>query len=465
MNLDIYVEFNNNNLSFQLFLPSEFMEKDIEIYSEIESESFYECNINSLNFNELTDKLKTFIVKHKDFLDIKNIESLNFQVIQGSNENLYKFLKVFENQNIEIQINNFKDFISNTKNEDYKNLKIRFKNSTDILTHKEFKEMYNKLNEIIEFVKHYNLSPLERVMLVYDIVKSNKYRQEKRKDSCNISRNLNQILNSNKIVCVGFANLLDYLLINLDIDSNIITLQYKNKKSGHERNYIHLIDEKYNINGVFFLDATWDSKKSDEYLDNYRFFLKPFRYFKYVNPTENVSSQLKFSVLEKSCEETIDELDKNNYYKSIKFLMYLNSLEKTFNKNLTETNFMNLLNVDNEVLKEKIKLVFKLYSKTIKESAFKNALYKIRKIEYINGIIDYEPTEEIIDNVCNRYFKETSEIRLLKALNLYEEPTLDEDLKEAKANSVEEDLLRMRFLKALKNEIGDLPENDFIKKM
>ena len=40
--------------------------------------------------------------------------------------------------------------------------------------------MYNKLNEIIEFVKHYNLSPLERVMLVYDIVKSNKYRQEKR---------------------------------------------------------------------------------------------------------------------------------------------------------------------------------------------------------------------------------------------------------------------------------------------
>ena len=117
------------------------------------------------------------------------------------------------------------------------------------------------------------------------------------------------------------------------------------------------------------------------------------------------------------------------------------------------------------MLKEKIKLVFKLYSKTIKESVFKNALYKIRKIEYINGIIDYEPTEEIIDNVCNRYFKETSEIRLLKVLNLYEEPTLDKVLKEAKANSVEEDLLRMRFLKALKNEIGDLPENDFIKKM
>lgn len=465
MNLDVYVEFNNDNLSFQLFLPSEFMEKDIEIYSEIESESFYECNINSLNFNELTNKLKSFIAKHKDFLGIKNIESLNFQLTQDTNENLYNFLKVSENLNIEIQVNDFKEFINNTKNEDYKNLKIRFKNSTDILTHKEFKEMYKKLNEIVEFVKHYNLSPLERVMLVYDIVKSNKYRQEKRKDSYNISRNLNQILNSNKIVCVGFANLLDYLLTNLDIDSNIINLQYENKKSGHERNYIHLIDEKYNINGVFFLDATWDSKKNDEYLDNYNFFLKPFRFFKYVTPTETVSSQLKFSVLEKSCEETIDEVDKNNYYRSIKFLMYLNSLEKTFNKNLAETSFMNLLNVDTETIKEKIKLIFKLYSKTIKENAFKNALYKIRKIEYINGIIDYEPTEEIIDNVCNKYFKETSEMRLLKALNLYEEPNLSKDLEEAKANSVEEDLLRMRFLKTLKNEIGDLPENDFIKKM
>ena len=43
----------------------------------------------------------------------------------------------------------------------------------------------------------------------------------------------------------------------------------------------------------------------------------------------------------------------------------MNSLEKTFNNNLTETSFMKLLNVDDEVIKEKIKLVFKLYSKTI----------------------------------------------------------------------------------------------------
>ena len=42
---------------------------------------------------------------------------------------------------------------------------------------------------------------------------------------------------------------------------------------------IYLNDKKYNVEGVYFLDATWDSKKSEEdklYPYRYKYFLKTF---------------------------------------------------------------------------------------------------------------------------------------------------------------------------------------------
>ena len=42
---------------------------------------------------------------------------------------------------------------------------------------------------------------------------------------------------------------------------------------------------------------------------------------------------------------------------------------------------------------------------------------------------------------------------------------MNKDLKEIKAKSVEEDLLRIRMIKAFKTKLDDFPENDYIKKM
>ena len=46
--------------------------------------------------------------------------------------------------------------------------------------------MYEKLNEIISFINYYNLSNLEKVLLIYDIVKANEYKKENKDDDYGI---------------------------------------------------------------------------------------------------------------------------------------------------------------------------------------------------------------------------------------------------------------------------------------
>ena len=75
------------------------------------------------------------------------------------------------------------------------------------------------------------------------------------------------------------------------------------------------------------------------------------------------------------------------------------------------------------------------------------------------------PTEEYIDSVCDKLYPQCKEDKILMAIGLYEEPTLDKSLNQANANSVDQDLLRIRLLKVLKEKLNDFPENDYIKKM
>jgi len=240
-------------------------------------------------------------------------------------------------------------------------------------------------------------------------------------------------------------------------------MRYKNKNVGHERNYIYLKDDKYNINGVFFLDATWDSKRNNEYLDNYRYFLKPFNFFKAVTPTEEIISPTKFQLLEKNKEEMFSYVDNLSEFDFIKLSVVLSQLIKEYDKSVGP-----IFSVQNKTKEEIINIIneiIKNYNKTIPEEAFKNALYRVRKIEYINGILNKKLTEADIDKICQEYYKNYNQIKFLKLFNIYEKPNVDKELEESKASSTEEDLLRMRFLRALKTKLNDFPENDFIKKM
>lgn len=468
MNIDIYTEFENNEVTFRLSLPFEFLDINEEEYTNLENSIVYKSNTLNVDYDKFYQNIyNIFNQINKVFCNEKEkFEKDNIKILAedfSNNKIVFDFIKKNKNFNIVFNVEDFNEIIDNLKDESYPNLKIYFKNSKECISYKEFYEMHSKLNEIVNFINHYNLSPLEKVILVYDIVKSNEYKKENKDEDYGISRDLNQILNSNKIVCVGYSNLIDYLLTNLGIKSNTTTMCYKNKNVGHERNYIYLKDDKYNIDGIFFLDATWDSKRNDEYLENYRYFLKPFNFFKAITPTEEIISPTKFQILEKNKDELISYINKLKESDYIRLSIVLSQLIREYDKtvgpifNIQNKSKDEIINIINEIVKN--------YNKNIPEQAFKNAIYRVRKIEYINGILKKALTEADIDKICQEYYKNSSQIKFLKLFNLYEEPTLDKALEESKASSTEEDLLRMRFLKALKTKLNDFPQNDFIKKM
>ena len=76
------------------------------------------------------------------------------------------------------------------------------------------------------------------------------------------SRNINKVLTSDKIVCVGFSSLLKCLCNKLGIEGELESLQLKNKETneivGHSAFCVKIKDPKYDLNGIFFADPTAD---------------------------------------------------------------------------------------------------------------------------------------------------------------------------------------------------------------
>ena len=139
-----------------------------------------------------------------------------------------------------------------------------------------------KLEKMVSPIRDSDMSPLEKYLAVYDIVKKFKDYKEN-KDKPDIARNLRYILDDNNayIVCVGFSALLSELLNRVGISNAKIspsidtsydkgyTQEAKNLNlSGHARNLIHLDDNKYHIHGYYLADSTWDNYlETDIYLN------------------------------------------------------------------------------------------------------------------------------------------------------------------------------------------------------
>ena len=149
---------------------------------------------------------------------------------------------------------------------------------------------------------------------------------------------------------------MDFILRNLGFETNLITLGYKNSKTGHRRNSILLNDDKYNINGMFFLDATWDSKKDENYIDNYNFFLKPARFFCFINQNEHIITPNIFKLLEKSEEDIFNNVKTTNKPMEISF--NISTLIFKFSKRRDY-----LLNLNTRPDEEIKKVIHQMYSK------------------------------------------------------------------------------------------------------
>lgn len=181
---------------------------------------------------------------------------------------------------------------------------------------------YEKL--LYSFIKPaQNMSPFEKYIYAYDITKKFKKYKENKKDKIK-ARRVYDILNNNYMVCVGYSELLGDLLEKLEIESIGFSVevglqpykahgQLKNKYGdkwkdmdkqekyklieeqknfipdsygGHLRRLVHIVDEKYGINGIYFADPTWDNDLEN---DSYNYLL--------MTSDEVLDSRKKFKFL------------------------------------------------------------------------------------------------------------------------------------------------------------------------
>lgn len=156
----------------------------------------------------------------------------------------------------------------------------------------EFRSLVETIRWYRELINSYNLSPVEKLAFAYDIMKTFEYNAEKKNEDSSISREPQKIIFSGNIVCAGYSIFLKEVIRGLDpnikLDTYSLTCFEDNDvvvTGRHMRNIVRINDDKYNIHGIYSLDATWDSyskKRVKMYgidydgLDLYKYFLVPF---------------------------------------------------------------------------------------------------------------------------------------------------------------------------------------------
>ena len=122
------------------------------------------------------------------------------------------------------------------------------------------------------------LSNYEKFLYAYNIVKHFKEYKETKGEDKFVSRTLYKILDNDEyMVCVGFSNLFVDLLSKLGIEATTYSIgvdvgfdemdvmsenidgNYTTEYGAHSRVIVNLVDPKYNINGIYQSDPTWDN--------------------------------------------------------------------------------------------------------------------------------------------------------------------------------------------------------------
>ena len=135
-------------------------------------------------------------------------------------------------------------------------------------TLKEMIDVYNGLLSLAKTAIDNNYSPAESIFYIYNIAKKRIYNEENQEEKYCKSRSITDILNGDKIVCTGYSNLVAAIANILHIPVEISYWDdITDKTAGHAANIVYLNDPKYNICGIYAIDATWDSRKNEEDTD------------------------------------------------------------------------------------------------------------------------------------------------------------------------------------------------------
>ncbi len=270
--LEIYVD-DNKTFEKQLKNKEEFkrcmngIREFREHYDEPNPEEDKKIDYIDENFDNLLDSV--------EFIKISFDEKDPKEYIMNNPSLLEKKVVI----NKELVITEYDELLKLMKK--YKGLEdkiyIRLEDNSDYLSLNECFNIMNAIKEKVEYIKGLNLSPMETIMYVYDQVRNRVYTEEDKDEMYFKARDLKEVMTGDKIVCTGYANMFHTILTQLGYENSIVNLALTTEDKGHARNVVYVKDDKYKIDGVYYFDATHDSKiKEDDnsYLYNYRYFAK-----------------------------------------------------------------------------------------------------------------------------------------------------------------------------------------------
>ena len=246
--------------------------------------------IRDLNIENLKDEIefelrysRREIVLQFD-LNPKTNATFNFDIVK---KYIDEINKLYPNNNFKIKVNYvFNDeYILDTK--DCKELEIvdnyLRENGYGELYISQKKDMFEcgfrqtlsanrKLDDIAEKIKNATnngepLSTFEKFMIAYEYVTQYVYNRDFSTDYND--RHWIPVIEGDRIVCSGYASLLRALcdrIFSFDevkvIEQNLNICDKENDNEilgGHANNLIFIKDEKYGIDGLFYVDSCWDS--------------------------------------------------------------------------------------------------------------------------------------------------------------------------------------------------------------
>ena len=333
------------------------------------------------NYLKEIEKVKEVFIfcNENNFTDALNISKrFNAKVIISAQKiSLISYKKLIEDFGVE-NINEFNVYI------DYQ------KNNSPILISTVYK-ISCIINAVVEEINSYDLSPLEKIMFVYDRVKYRLYEDDL--DDINSSRDLDKVLNGDKIVCAGYSNLFTAVLTSLGINSiPVIDLNIK-----HQRSLAYIKDAKYNIDGVYAFDPTWDKRKNKDdinYIDRYDYFLMPL-----VRSMNSCYCEIS-ELLELDKETILKIIDGKDMDSALKVLDRLNILFTLVDaKYIPNDKYY----VVEEISKQYDQVIGKYYSSEISFEDFINLLYSVRVVESTSGMINNINKDNIRETSIKRY--------------------------------------------------------------
>lgn len=270
---------------------------------------------------------------------------------------------------------------------------VSFTGNHDYISLKDCYKTMNIIKKQADAIASLGMSPLETIMYVYDQVRNRVYTSEDKDETTYTSRDLSQVLLGDKIVCLGYANIFNTLLNYLGIKSKVVYLDSKNTfklSQGHARNIIYIEDPKYHIDGVYYFDPTWNSKRNENdnsYLYEYDCFAKTKTYMEERDAYRYIDKQcpLYSAHLYEDIKNIVESGDITQLYKYASTIKYMQRM-------VNETEVLDAASVhpilsqchhfDADKFLKRFKTVIEKFEQEIPAETMIKLLRNVRKFEY-----------------------------------------------------------------------------------